>query len=285
VKKPSARPKSDGTGKANQPDNSSPDLHLLERQARTAIQQMVRVILSDQSSDITRGSAAWALHRLTYEAVNALGEIARRKPSLFRPIAETSVAWPAFISWHGDYTKENLELMKCLGLGEKHFFRFKFLKGKRGKRWSLRTPANRFAIRIIQKLFARQCTCRAFERDRLDKELMEIYKRHGFEVPRITFQSAKLTKQILALEPLSVDTIDEWFDAGWNLLLEETQGHPERHPDLRQLGTYRKAKTIAANLTPNLGGKASESNIRDGIKERLKRAFVEVVAPSNAKSK
>ena len=88
------------------------------------------------------------------------------------------------ISWHADFTKGNLELMKCLGLGEKHFFRFNFPKGKRGKRWSLRTPANRYAIGIIQKLFAWQCSCRAIERESRDKELMEIYKRHSCEVPR-----------------------------------------------------------------------------------------------------
>jgi hypothetical protein len=268
-----ARGKSDRTDKDNQRDEPIPDLHVLERQVTTAIQQIARLILSDQSDGVTSGSAAWSLHRLTYLAVNVMLEIARRKPSLLRPIAETSVAWPAFISWHGDFTKGNLELMTCLGLGEKHFFRFTFPTGKRGKRWSLRTPANRYAVKIIQSLFARQCTCLAIERDRRDKELMEIYKRHGFEAPRITFQSAKLTKQILALQPLGADTIDQWFDAGWNMLLEEMQGQPEKNVALRALGSYRRNHTV----TSPPGTKASESNIRDGIKERLRGAFSEVV--------
>jgi hypothetical protein len=95
-----ARGKSGRTDKDNRRDEPIPDLHVLERQATTAIQQIARLILSDQSDDVTSGSAAWALHRLTYLAVDLLGEVARRELSLVRPIAQTSVAWPAFISWH-----------------------------------------------------------------------------------------------------------------------------------------------------------------------------------------
>lgn len=81
---------------------------------------LVSLVLDPKSSDDDRSSAAWTLHSLTYVAVAALGEVASKCPSLLRPIAETSVVWPAFISWHGDFTKGNLELVKVLALGEKH---------------------------------------------------------------------------------------------------------------------------------------------------------------------
>jgi len=235
------------------------------------------LILSDQGAD-EQGSAAWSLHRVTYLAVNSLLLITRRKLPLIRSIAEESVVWPAFISQHGDFTKGNAELMEDLNLGKDHFFRFTFPKGRRGKRWSFKTPANLHAVEMIKGLIARQCACRAIERDRLDKELKEIRKRNGFAEPMITFQTEDLTKQILDLPPLSTKTVNQWFDAAWRMVLEETEGRPEKNAQLRAFGAHRKGKTIAANLTANLGSKTSESNIRDGIKERLKKAFTEVVS-------
>jgi hypothetical protein len=271
-----ARDKSDGSDKSRSTASSSDlDLHLVERRATTAIKQIVSLILNDHGVVADeRASATWSLHRLTFLAVDSLGLIARKEPSLIRPIAETSVVWPAFISRHGDFRKANVELMEILNLGKDHFFRFTFPKGKRGKRWSLKTPANVYAIKMIQGLYVAQCACRSIYRERRNKKLNELLKRSGFRQPKITFLSARLAKQILNLDPPSGGTANQWFDAAWEVLLDRTRGHPEKDEQLRKLGVHRKGHTTTAKP----GSKTSESNIRDGIKERLREAFFEVIS-------
>lgn len=251
------------------------DWYICKRDARAAIQQLASRILDPSTTDGDRSSAAWSLHSLTHLSVETLAYIALKYPSVVRPIAETSVVWPAFISRHGDFAKSNDQLIERLNLGARHFFRFTFPSGKRGKRWSMRTPANALAIEMLKNLFALQCTCRSLDRDRRDKRLQEIYRRSGFQPSETSFLKRKLFYKILRLEPLSHDTVEEWFNVAWEVLLERTEnGHPERHPKFRKLGVHREKHTSTAKLR----SKTSESNVRDGIKQRLRTAFGEVVA-------
>ena len=84
--------------------------------------------------------------------------------------------------------------------------------------------------------------------------------------------------QIIALPQASSETADQWFDASWNTLLEEFGGRPETIQQLRSLGRHREKHTT----TSPPGTKTSESNIRDGIKERLRTAFSEVLRQTNS---
>lgn len=246
-----------------------------KRQARAAVHQSVSLILDPKTSEDDRSSAACALHSLAHLAVDSLGQIARKYPAVLRPIAEKSVVWPAFISAHGDFEKANRELIKRLNVGAHHFFRFTFPSGKPGKRWSMRTPANAYAVEMLKALFVLQCTCRSLDRDRRDKQLQKVLRRNGIETSDPTFLTPKLFKQILTLKPICRATVQQWFDAAWKVVLDQTDGHPEKDPQMRQLGVHRKEHTG----TSKSGSKTSESNIRDGIKQRLQVAFSEVVTP------
>jgi hypothetical protein len=127
---------------------------------------------------------------------------------------------------------------------------------------------------MIKELYVAQCACRSIDRDRRDKKLVELRKREGFEQPKITFLNARLAKQVLKLKPLSADSVNQWFDTAWKVILDRTHGRPEKDEQLRKLGEHRKRHTITAKP----GSKTIESNIRDGIKERLREAFSEVIS-------
>jgi hypothetical protein len=74
------------------------------------------------------------------------------------------------------------------------------------------------------------------------------------------------------LKPLETDGAwKEWFEVGWEALLDATGGHPEKNRRLRPLGLYRIRRT-AARLGKTSSG-TIEANIRDGIKTVIRRAF------------
>ena len=266
---------SDETGKNSADDRIIADLNTLKRSVESEIPNAIGAILTDRLTDYQQFDCSLAIHRMAVVLVSALFELAKTKPSLLRPIAETSEAWPGFISPHQDYVKTGRELIERIGVGKKHFLRLNFPAGKRGKRWSIRTRVNFIAVQLLKKLAVLQCVYRSEERDRRDKKLQQIYKEHQLKRPtsRKPKHSRKLRNQIIALPPASIETADQWFDAGWNLILEETNRHPEWNPILHPLGAFRKQymKTSSpASRTP-------DSNVRDGIKQRLRAAFSDIL--------
>jgi hypothetical protein len=83
----------------------------------------------------------------------------------------------------------------------------------------------------------------------------------------------ELFKAACALPPLSKAKAKLWMDkVGWPLILLLTNGKPEKTP-LRILGTHRARHTGTRMGAARLGGKTSESNIRDGIKKLITQAL------------
>ena len=68
-------------------------------------------------------------------------------------------------------------------------------------------------------------------------------------------------------------TWTDWFDLGWAIVLEESKGHPEANPQLRPLGLYREKHSLLEGQQKTVTHKTRESNIRDGIKEKVQQAF------------
>jgi hypothetical protein len=169
-------PGSDETGRNTAEDQIIADLDALKRRVESGIPNAIGAILTGQLTDYESSTAAWRLHRMAVVLVSALFELAKAKPSLLRPIAETSEAWPGFISPHQDYVKTGRELIERIGVGKKHFLRLHFPEGKRGKRWSMRTRANFIAVQLLNRLGVLQCVYRSEERDRRDTKLQQIYK-------------------------------------------------------------------------------------------------------------
>lgn len=214
-----------------------PDPRELELGAERAIRELAR-------------REPHALHRLAHLAVELLGELARSNPETLRPIAETSVAWPAFISRWNDFDNANAELLERLNVGTKALLRPPQRNGKGPK---LRTPANALTSKLFMQLWQRRFAAQSF-------------KRNG--VP-VNFQGKALTRSMLALkEPVAANRA-KWFAALWAMVMEGTKGQPEKHPILRTLGQHRARH----NETAVKDSRTVESDIRDGIRERLKGSF------------
>jgi hypothetical protein len=100
---------SDESGKISADDQIIADLDTLKQRVESGIPNAIRAILTDQLTDYDSSTAAWRLHRMAVVLVSALFELAKAKPSFLRPIAETSEAWPGFISPHQDYAKTDIK--------------------------------------------------------------------------------------------------------------------------------------------------------------------------------
>jgi hypothetical protein len=90
-----------------------------------------------------------------------------------------------------------------------------------------------------------------------------------------------------------------WFEIGWEALLEATEGHPEQFRELWRIGKYRKDAYQQSVPTQRTAGRAetprhirpkgakerstersNAANIRDGIKSKIRRAFMRLASSS-----
>jgi hypothetical protein len=82
-----------------------------------------------------------------------------------------------------------------------------------------------------------------------------------------------------SLRPLKEGAWKEWFEVGWEALLDVTQGHPETYKDLRRIGQYRekvyerKRRIGLKNAKRRDTTKTRNSLIRDGIRWKVRAAF------------
>lgn len=77
--------------------------------------------------------------------------------------------------------------------------------------------------------------------------------------------------------PFDKRSPEEWFEVGWEALMEATKQQPERVRKLRSLGKFRADKYLQADDSNRKTQKSRESNIRSGIKEKLHAAFLRLV--------
>jgi hypothetical protein len=82
------------------------------------------------------------------------------------------------------------------------------------------------------------------------------------------------------LAPLTKDSAPRWFEIGWHLLVEKHNGHPESDPTLGKLGSFRKLHSEHVGQQKTVTARTAESNIRDGIKQRIADALVSLAPPS-----
>lgn len=250
-----------------------PDLEPLEKQATNGIRQIVSLILDDHASSIKRGSAAWCLHRLAYLAVENLGLIAKKKPELIRPIAETSMVWPALISPHGDFAKSNEQLMERLHVGRCSLLRIVPKKGQK-KQWSFLTPATQIAQTLIREIEGLRCYYRAKNRTESDPEMARINKKHGFSSVWKSLPTDLFAEAFSTLKNFNAQTAPEWFDAGWKIIMQQTGGCPEKFFNLERMGEHRRKHSEYEGAQIRVTMATGNSNVRDGFRDRLKKAFL-----------
>ena len=261
-----------------QSSTRSPDLDVLERQARDAILQIVGLIQKGPASgDRSSGSAAWSLHRLTYLAVDQLGLLAGQKEGLLRPIAETSMVWPAFISPHRDFAVANKRLLETLKVGNRSLLKIVPKNGQK-KQWSLSTPATKIASVLVREIEGWRCYYRAKARDAADPALARIAAVHGLPKAWKPSPMDVFAGDFMALDNFNDLTAKAWFELGWKLILRQTGGHPERFSNLREMGERRRQHSNEIGQQDKVTPATGDCNVRDGIRDRLQKAF-RVIAP------
>jgi hypothetical protein len=75
------------------------------------------------------------------------------------------------------------------------------------------------------------------------------------------------------LAPFSEQSWPSWFELAWEIVLEENGSNPERNPELRPRGLHREQHSVRQAHQKSVTVRSSESNIRDGIRERLRKAM------------
>jgi hypothetical protein len=89
----------------------------------------------------------------------------------------------------------------------------------------------------------------------------------GFQFTPLAEWEIKAAK----LEPFCHDTWYDWFNVAKEALCTEYDGHPETDPELRKVGRYRSNHYEEKSVKKRGTNRTREQNIRDGIREALRR--------------
>ena len=160
--------------------------------------------------------------------------------------------------------------MKMLGLASKSEFSM-----HPKARWSPDNIATWNAISIIGTILANQEW----------KEVRQTFisENRKSPIPVKIATPPAWVKNCWELPPLTKRTAKKWFNVGWDALMEATEGHPERDPELRPLGIYRARHSVYEGAQKKETPGTVEANIRDGIKARLLEAVTSLSQKVNKK--
>jgi hypothetical protein len=93
---------------------------------------------------------------------------------------------------------------------------------------------------------------------------------------KIAFQLYLLLQEnqpSLQLPPLTTETWDVWFRAGWEMLLWTTNRHPEKDESLREIGRHYGQHSKNSGQQEKVTPATREANIRAGIRKQLRQSF------------
>ena len=197
-----------------------------------------------------------SLADIATEATRTLSALSRQAVGRVRPIARRRFLWPFLKARKERFGDEHKQTVKKLRLGDAVPFSEDALPRIRENNLSVKT-----AIAYLCQL--------------------EEYRKP----PSWFGPYAKTNWQRLAakLKPFGKGTWEAWFEVAWQALLADYSGHPEKDPHLMNLGLYRAEHSYEMPAQQKATPRTREANLRDGIKEKLKRAIerLAVVRKSN----
>ena len=214
--------------------------------------------------------AADSLVQLGIYIAGILEEQSVKHLEIFKFIAELQPVWPALVAptpHNSQYVKKR---MKMLGLASKSDFSM-----HPQARWSPSNIATWNAISIIGTIRANQ------EWKKIRQTL--ITENRNSPIPIKFTAPPAWVKKCWELPPLTKRTAKEWFNVGWDALMEVTDGHPEHDSELRPLGLYRTRHSVYVGAQKIETPGTVEANIRDGIKARLLEAVTSLSQKVNKK--
>ena len=187
-------------------------------------------------------------------SVNKFELLATHRPQLFEKIARKSLGIPACISRSSEKGKDNQRLLKQLHQGEDAVFSL-LPTGKQGASKKMFEGVNFLAARLVAYV--------AYLRD--NGFLLQAGVDLGGPALPTWAKTAK------ALKAFSRETWKQWADLAWLIVLDASDGEPEKHSDLAPIGAAKGR--VTPKYCKTLHSKTSESNARGRIKESITEAF------------
>jgi len=225
-----------------------------EYYAREGLQHLTNLVFAGDSKALA------ALVDIAASATLTLNSLARRAPKRVSPIARQRFFWPILKASKERFGDPHKRLVKDIELGCDAPFDIE--------------AANRLRKTNESMKLAMTLLCR-LESWRNKHPAMEY-----LAVAPSTLAGWKVAA--IKLKPFSTFTWNVWFEVAWQSLLAEHLGHPEGDQGLRTLGWYRR--NHASNRAGGSTCKTTDSNIQDGIKEKLKQATKRLASARKRKS-
>lgn len=196
-------------------------------------------------------------------ATRILTELSSRTPNRVAPIARRHFFWPFLKAQKERFGDDHKRLVKEIELGYDTPF---------SEAAASRCRADNTAVKRIMMLLSR------IESFRHKENLI-------FRDPESEWREWE--REATRLKRFSANTWPAWFETAWRALLADHEGHPERDPELRKIGLYR-----ADHSTDKYSGtqtvasaKTRDANIRDGIREKLRKTVERLAVFPNCFSK
>ncbi len=204
------------------------------------------------------GATAVFMHSLGV-ATGEFTTLMNHNPEQFLSFTRRAGSIPGLISQVPEDAKFNAETAGRLQVGEDNPIRLP--RGKK-KGISLKTPVNRWAVRLIEYV-------RQVRKDAPRLASMASAQRAFYTPPHL--YSPSWLPAALALDEFSASNWQKWLEVAWEVVLDASEGHPESVPVLFSLGKHGVNKGVSYTDHPTEGTK--QSNVKIKIKERLQEAF------------
>ncbi len=203
---------------------------------------------------------------------SAIQELSLEKPVIFQQTAKSLDEWPSMISFHPDWKKDNDRIISTVHLGKTSPLRKQVrLTRFKGAHQTSRLPVHVYCQRMVELVNG----ARAWSQHKRSQRKKGRRERKSDLHVKPTDKEALLwcewLKACSELPLLSARSAYKWFSAGWQGMRLLTERRPEELPDLREVGAFREFYRDAAT---NYSLGARRSSVREGIKMRLKDAFM-----------
>jgi hypothetical protein len=192
-----------------------------------------------------------AYARATRHTVQTLESLQKKWTEPLRKVARSQPNWPVLAD-AGDHQEIN-QVLSALEVGRELPFSPEAIA-------QLKPKAHKKAVRLAMELAVR------LEEWRTRAPASIYWYRRMIPPTRAESRAAHLA-------PFCEQSWPSWFELGWEIVLEENRGNPERNPELRPLGLHREKHSVQQSQQKTLTARTAESNIRDGIRDRLRKAM------------
>jgi hypothetical protein len=219
-----------------------------------------------------------SLLELLCSAVGKLETFTYQHPELAREKARVLPLWPVCVSLHPLVMKDTRALLKRLEVGTASEIRH-----SAGARWGIGwggvvSTATVWAGAIVETIRRNRTRMESVKRC-----YQQLRKRWPKETAAKWRKIPQWAKKCRTLPPLSKATAPQWFEIGWQVILEHTNGKPEDVPELAALVESTRAGKYACRYAKTAGRvrsaeilhrkesrkRTADADARDRIKGRI----------------